>query len=84
MGDDIEPVNQYRQRAERLRSLAADSESPVVVEILLGIALHYEQLVKRCEAEKSPFAAETQFKAHGQDFGHRDATQMRPKGHTAR
>jgi hypothetical protein len=56
------------------------------VEILLCIALHYEQLVKRCEVKtvKSPSAAAFEFKAHGQTLDHRDATQMRPKEHTAR
>jgi hypothetical protein len=85
MSDDIEPVNQYRQRAARLRSLAADCESPAIVERLLGMALQYEHLAKRCEAEKFPSAAAFEFKAHGhQAFDHRDATQMRPKEHATR
>jgi hypothetical protein len=77
-------VNQYRQRAARLRSLAADRESPAIVERLLGMALHYEQLAKRCEAAKSPSDAEFEFKSHGQAFDHRDATQKRPKEHASR
>jgi hypothetical protein len=84
MSDEIEPVNQYRQRAVRLRSMASDSVTSPAVEILLGIALHYEQLVKRCEAVKSPSVAALEFKAHGQAFDYRDATQMRPKEHAAR
>jgi hypothetical protein len=84
MSDDIEPVNQYRQRAARLRSLAADCESPAIVQRLLGMALQYEHLAKRCEVEKSPSAAAFEFKAHGQAFDHRDATQMRPKEHAPR
>jgi hypothetical protein len=66
MSDDIEPVNQYRQRAARLRSLAADCESPAIVERLLGIALRYDDLAKPREAAKRQFAGELEFKAHDQ------------------
>ena len=48
MSDETEPVDQYRQRAARLRSLASDCVSRAIVERLLGMALRYDDFAKRC------------------------------------
>jgi hypothetical protein len=85
MSDEMEPVNQYRNRAARLRTLASDFESPAVVEILLGIAVDYERLVRLLEARvaqrqsgtESQFKARGQVKVHDQVFVHGDVTRQK-------